>query len=241
MVILTKKNQEIAKVLVDSKEKAMTNKSLIFFKNQGIFAEKHPNKDGDLVFILKNGEKVYIERKSYTDFVSSYIKDKHIQDQAIRLSQYDYYACIVHGNFLDLKRVKSLSRLTQDSVDKITTNLMLFYKLPIFFVDNENQYLKLSLLVANTVAKHHGQELSSATIKNKFKTRPDISILAAQENIGFQKAKMLLDEFGSPSAVLNASREDLLKIKGVGNAMVANIKELKNIYENGVQDEQEKV
>ena len=237
MVVLTKKQSYISKVLVDSKEKKMVNKSLAFFKGQGLLAEKNSNKDGDLVFILKNGEKVYIERKSYTDFVSSYIKDKHIQDQAIRLSQYDYYACIVHGSPLDLKRVKSLSRLNKDSVDKITANLMLFYKLPIFFVDNENQYLRLSLLVANTVAKHHGQELSSITLDNKFKTRPDISILAAQENIGYQKAKMLLDEFGSPSAVLNASREDLLQIKGVGNAMVANIKELKDVYENGVNNE----
>ena len=48
---------------------------------------------------------------------------------------------------------------------------------------------------------------------------------------------MLLDEFGSPSAVLNASREELLQIKGVGDSMVSNIKELKQVYENGVQNE----
>ena len=104
----------------------------MFFKNHGIQSEKRANEDGDLIFILRNQQKVYIERKSYTDFVSSYIKNKHIQDQALRLSEYPYYACIVHGNIFDLKRVKSLSRLTQDSVNKMTANLMLFYKLPIF-------------------------------------------------------------------------------------------------------------
>ena len=47
---------------------------------------------------------------------------------------------------------------------------------------------------------------------------------------------MLLDRFGSPSAVLNASREDLLEVKGVGDAMVSSIKELKQIYEEGLNE-----
>lgn len=215
----------------------MTNKSLVFFKNQGILAEKHNNADGDLIFILKNNEKVFIERKSYPDFVSSYIKNQHIQDQAMRLSEYNYYACIVHGNIFDLKRIKSLNRINQDSVDKMTANLMLFYKLPIFFVDNETQYLKLSLLIARTVAKRHGKELQSISFNGGLKTRPDINILAAQKDIGVKKAELLLNELGSPAAVLDASREDLLKIKGVGDAMVANIQELKDIFYNGVNHE----
>ena len=47
---------------------------------------------------------------------------------------------------------------------------------------------------------------------------------------------MLLKEFGSPQAVLNASRKDLLKIKGVGDSTISKIKELKDVYENGVID-----
>lgn len=235
MAILTKKNQDIVKVLVDTKEQKMTNKSLVFFKKQGIFVEKNANPDGDLIFILKNKKMVFIERKSYSDLVTSYIKNHHIQDQAVRLSKYDYYACIVHGNIFDLKKNKALSRITQDSVNKMITNLMLFYKLPIFFVENENQYLKLSLLIANTVAKHHGKELSSVNLVGGLQSRPDIGILAAQKDIGVKKAELLLNEFGSPSAVLNASREDLLQVKGIGDAMVANIKELKKIYEEGMQ------
>lgn len=236
MVALTKK-QLVSKVLVDSREQKMAQKSLSFFNGRHIIAEIQTLKDGDLVFLLQNQEKVYIERKSFSDYVSSYIKNNHIQDQAIRLSEYNYYACIVHGNIRDLQKIPALRRISQDSVDKMTANLMLFYKLPIFFVSDEKQYLKLSLMIAETVAKHHGKALETMSLDGGMKARPDIKILAAQDNIGFQKAKLLLDEFGSPNAVLNASREDLLKIKGVGNAMVANIKELKKIYDEGVQDE----
>lgn len=230
-----KHNKDIVKVFVDSKEQQMTNKSLVFFKNHGIPSEKKANKDGDLIFILKNQQKVYIERKSYTDFVSSYIKNNHIQDQAIRLSEHPYYACIVHGNIFDLKRVKALSKISQDSINKMTANLMLFYKLPIFFVQNENQYLKLSLLIAQTVSKHHGQQLQTLSLNNNLTNRVDIKILAAQKDIGLKKAELLLDTFGSPSAVLNASREDLLKVNGIGDAMVANIQELRDIYNHGVK------
>lgn len=229
------KQKYISKVFIDSREQKMTNKSLVFFKNKRILTEVCALDDGDLVFLLKNKEKVYIERKSYSDFVSSYIEHQHIQDQAVRLSEYDYYACIVHGNIFDLKKIKRLSRITQSSVDKMTANLMLFYRLPIFFVDNEMEYLKLSLLIANTVAKHHGKQIEIIPLNKVTKARPDVKILMAQDNIGIQKAKLLLDTFGSPKAVLNASREDLLKIKGVGNAMVANIKELKMIFEKGVK------
>lgn len=229
------KQKYISKVLIDSREQKMTNKSLMFFKNKQILTEVRALEDGDLVFLLKNKEKVYIERKSYSDFVSSYIENQHIQDQAIRLSKYDYYACIVHGNIFDLKKIKRFSHITQNSVNKMTANLMLFYRLPIFFVDNEVQYLKLSLLIANTVAKHHGKQIEIIPLDKVKKARPDIKILMAQDNIGIQKAKLLLDIFGSPKAVLNASREDLLQIKGIGNAMVANIKELKMIFEKGVK------
>ena len=236
MIDLTKKSL-ISKVFIDSREQKMTNKALSFFKRRHIITEVQTLQDGDLVFLLKNQEKVYIERKSFTDFVTSYIKNKHIQDQAVRLSSYKYYACIVHGSIFDLQKVPALKRISQDSVDKMTINLMLFYKLPIFFVNDDKQYLKLALNIAETVGKHHGQEIEIISLGETIKARPDIKILTAQDNIGIQKAKLLLNNFQSPEAVLNASREDLLKIKGVGDSMVANIKELKYIYEHGVKDD----
>ena len=233
---LVTKQKYISKILVDSREQKMTNKALAFFKSKQILTEIHTLTDGDLVFLLKNKEKVYIERKSFSDYVSSYIKNNHIQEQAVRLSEYNYYACIVHGDIQDLKKIPALKRISQNAIDKMTANLMLFYKLPIFFVKNENEYLKLAFTIANVVGKHHGGELASVHLKNGIRSRPDISMLVAQDNIGVQKAKMLLDRFGSPSAVLNASREDLLEIKGVGDAMVSNIKELKQIYEEGLNE-----
>lgn len=228
------KNQ-ISKVYVDTREQKMIQKTVSFFKGKKIMIEKKALPDGDLVFVLKNHEKIFIERKSFPDFVSSYISNNHIQNQAVRLSQYKYYACIVHGNIFDLRRIDKFKRVSQNSVHKMTANLMLFYKLPIFFVETEQEYLKMALLIAETVIKHDGAQIPHHTLVNNSQERPDIKILMAQDNIGVQKAKILLDAFKTPKAVLNASREELLSIKGIGNAMVANIKELKSIFEDGVK------
>ena len=228
------KSNPIIKVFVDTREQKVKNQALTFFKNQKIMAQEHANKDGDLIFILKGGNKLYIERKSYSDFASSYIK-KHIQDQAVRLSNYDYYACIVHGNINELKRVSILSKIKQNSIDKMTRNLMIFYKLPIFFVPNIQQYFSLSIQIAESVAKHNGVNLASLRLQDGFKARPDISMITAQNDIGFKTAEMLINEFGSPANVLNASRKDLLNIKGVGDGTVSKIKELKKVYEDGIK------
>ena len=58
-------------------------------------------------------------------------------------------------------------------------------------------------------------------------------MLMVGSNIGEKTAKLLISEFESPQGVLNASREDLLQINGVGDVTVSEIKTLKEIFENG--------
>lgn len=226
-----KKNKHyVSKVYVDTRENKMVDKSLVFFKNQGINAVKHANKDGDLILVLNNKEKLYIERKSISDFASSYISG-HIQDQALRLSNYQFRVCIVHGNITDLKRVKVLSRINQNSINKMASTLMMVYRLPIFFVDDEKQYLSLSLTIGDAVYKNMDKMLDDSNPMIKRNTSPALSIMRSGNNIGITTAVTLLKEFGSPKNILYASREDLLDVKGVGDSMVKNILELRRAFE----------
>lgn len=222
------------KVDVDVREQNMVQKSLIFFKKQKIIADKKMNEDGDLVFHLQDGHELYIERKTYCDFLSSYISG-HLQEQCIRMNQKEFFAVIVYGNVHQCRNIPTLKHINQNSVQKMVGNIMLMYKTPVFFVDNEISYLRLSLLLAQSVEKNYKKSLDSTKISARVKSRPDLSMLMAQPAIGQKKAEMLLDNFGSVKNVLYADREELLKIKGVGKSMVANIKELKEIYENGMR------
>lgn len=226
--------KDIIKVLVDSREKKVLDKSLIFFQKQGIPAEKNTNKDGDLVFVLKDTTPVFIERKSFCDFCQSY-NSGHLQEQCIRLSQKDFACVIVHGNIHQCRNVPTLKHINKTSVDKMTTNIMMLYKIPVFFVDNELSYLKLCLTIVESISKNKDKSLDIIHTSPNIQSRPDLSILTSQPNIGYKKAQLLLDTFGSPKAVFEATRNELLSVKGIGDGMVADIQQLKDAFENGVK------
>lgn len=225
--------QVIVKAWVDTSEKKMVKKSLAFFNKKGIECEKKPLDDGDVLLLLSNQEYFAIERKSYSDFVQSYIKNSHLQDQAFRMNKkFKNYCCIVHGSIEDLYRIKALRRIKQPAVDKMATKLELIYKLPIFWVDNEVQYLNKIIDLAEMIVKEGGAKIkskSSVSIKN----RPDVDFLMVGDNIGPKTALMLLKKFGTPEKVLNASREEMLEINGVGDGTVSDVKALKKLYEEG--------
>ena len=226
--------KDIVKVLVDSREKKFLQKSLTFFQKQGIAAEKNTNKDGDLVFILKDSIPIFIERKSMCDFCQSY-NSGHLQEQCIRLNQKDFACIIVYGNIHQCRNVPTLKHLNKTSVDKMTTNIMMLYKIPVFFVDNELSYFKLCLTIVESISKNKDKSLDVIHTQANIQSRPDLSILTSGQNIGYKKAQLLLDEFGSPKKVFEASRSELLAIKGVGDAMVADLQKLKDAFENGVE------
>lgn len=228
-------------VFVDGKEQEpMVKKTIAFFKSKGVIASKKTLGDyGDIAVFLKSHQILNVERKTIADFCSSYMTG-HIQDQAVRMNKVSSnYCCIVYGNIQDLKRlsnkVPGIDRITQKSIDKMVIKLEILYGLPVFFVDNEAQYFTKIIEVAEAVHKAGNQKVkikSKVTIKN----RPDINILTIAPKIGEKTALLLLEHFNTPQAVLNASRKELLSIKGIGDATISDIKALKKVFEEGLNE-----
>lgn len=232
---MPKKTNSILHVSIDTKEKSFVKKSQTFFKNKGIKYTKKSLEDGDLRLTLQGNKKFLVERKRYDDFAQSYITH-HLQDQAIRMNEaYDYYCCIIHGGMDDIYRAShynpSLKRIKQGAITKMYEQMELIYKLPCFFVDNDVQYFNKVVSLSDRIVKADGISIvkTNATIKE----HPELSMLMVGSNIGEKTAKLLISEFESPQGVLNASREDLLQINGVGDVTVSEIKTLKEIFENG--------
>jgi Fanconi anemia group M protein len=53
-------------------------------------------------------------------------------------------------------------------------------------------------------------------------------VIASFPDIGLKNARFLLDHFGSIRAVVNASNEELLEVKGIGGQRSKTIHELSN-------------
>lgn len=223
----------ILSAYVDSKEQKMTKKTQAFFTNKGIPTKVTSLKDGDVSLMLTNKRFLIIERKTIADFAGSYIKG-HLQDQAIRMNENcEYYAVIVYGNVESLKKISTLKRVNQAAIDKMTAKIEVLYKCPVFFVDNATQYLLKIMDLAKMV-----KEANTSTVakpKVAIKNRPDVNILRCKNGIGEKMALTLLNEFKTPQNVLNATREELKQVKGVGDGTVASIQELKQIFEEGVK------
>ena len=67
-----------------------------------------------------------------------------------------------------------------------------------------------------------------------MKNRPDVNILIQADHLGQKTALMLLKHFKTPEKVLNASRQELKSLKGVGDSTIADIKNLKEVFYEGL-------
>ena len=100
-----------------------------------------------------------------------------------------------------------------------------------FFVEKDVQYFNKIIELSDMIVKSDGINIvkTNATIKEY----PELSFLMVGSSIGEKTARKLINEFESPQNVFNASRNELLKVDGVGDNTIAKIKELKEVFENG--------
>ena len=232
-------NKEILKVYVDVKEQEKTiNKYFAFFKKKGVEPEKRMLNDyGDVALFLSSHVWLNIERKTFSDFILSYISG-HIQDQAARMNKVsDNYCVIVYGSLNDLKflynKVPALKHIKQTSVDKMVRTLMMIYKCPIFFVENEAQYFQEIMNIVETINKKSSISLQKKT-PNFLKNRKDVEILMGANRVGENTALTLLKHFKTPEAVFKASREELLEVNGIGDSTISELKAWLRVFEDGI-------
>lgn len=229
---------EIIKVYVDKKELEMKKKSLAFFKAKKIDTEEKLLVDyGDIALFLTSKQWLNIERKTYSDFVTSYISG-HLQDQAQRMNRVsNNYCVIVYGSINDLQYVArkypAVKHVKKQSVDKMVRAMEMVYKCPVFFVDNEAQYFQEILRIAETVNKHSGEQLQTKQVTT-LKNRKDVDFIMLVDRVGQKTAMALLKEFKTPEKVFTATRDELKKINGVGDATVADIKAASKIFYEGL-------
>ena len=87
--------------------------------------------------------------------------------------------------------------------------------------------------IAETICEKGGSFVRSKK-KSHIKNRPDLEIIMSINRIGEKTALALLKKFKTPENIFNASRNDLLEVNGVGDSIIADIKEWRKIYYEGV-------
>lgn len=162
-----------------------------------------------------------VERKSIKDLISS-VFDGRLFDQCNRLKEnFQFPIILMEGNM--------------DEINEITENPLIFYgavssialdfKIPVIATPSADHTAKLLVSLCSR------KELPKGPFLKKIKKSNDIQkqqlvALSSLPGVGEKLAIRMLEKFGSPLKVFNASSVELAKVQGLGNARAKKIKKM---------------
>lgn len=229
---------QIERILIDMPREGRVGKVMSnFFLKKGYDVVERTLSIGDIVVELKTGEKLFIERKEIGDWYNSYVKKNgksRLRNQAVKLSKKQYKCVVVYGIPEKVRRKNPTAKyFNMPAFKKMKANIMLFYAVPVFYVDgDEMAFLNELDIIIKTFQKHVVEDIKITDNNIKIKTEDDsVNILASYGGIGEKKAKLLLNKFNTIKGIFNASDSDILDIKGVGKKLLTDIRALQRVIE----------
>lgn len=160
-----------------------------------------------------------IERKSIHDLISS-VFDGRLFDQCSRLKEHFQFPIILMEGDVD-------------EIEEITENPLIFYgavsavaldfKIPIIPTPSASHTAKLLVSMCSRKESSKGPFLKKIKKSNDIQ-RQQLSALSSLPGVGEKLATRMLEKFGSPLRVLNASLAELSKVEGLGEARARKIK-----------------
>jgi len=199
----TKKKKQSAKIkpkiIVDVHEKNSLVPS--YLMEQGAKTEFKSLKVGDYLV-----GKIVIERKTFSDFISSMISKRLIQ-QLKNLKQIKQPILIIEGKH----ELPEHSSINPNSYKGFILSILTNYQIPIIYTKDERDTAIYLTLLAKQQLKPL-QEISLHSRIPKTKKEQQKYILESFPNIGPKAAENLLKHFKTPLIAFNASEEELNKI-----------------------------
>lgn len=173
-------------------------------------------------------DKIAVERKTELDFASS-ILDKRLFQQTKELSStYTHPLLILEG-----ENPYTASGLTPQAIRGAILSLIFDFRLPVLLCKNSTE----TALTLYSIAKSEQLE-RKAHIDIRGEKKPSTVaeqqefLVAGLPHVELTLAKRLLATFGNAAGVFDAQEEKLREVKGVGNIIARNIRNvLTNNYE----------
>ncbi len=154
---------------------------------------------------------VGVELKKVPDFVASII-DGRLLDQARELKQsFTKSVIIIEGE----EDIFSVRNIHPNAVRGMIASLALDFHLPILYTKNPQETAALLAVMAKR-EQDKGRDISVHDHKPKSSQDQMEFIISSLPTVGLLNARKLLAHRGSLKAVVNASKEELTAIEGIG-------------------------
>jgi ERCC4-type nuclease len=194
-------------VVVDDRELSSGVVDLLRQRDEvSIRAERLPTGD------YRIDELLLIERKTLVDLVAS-IKDGRLFTQACRLADSELWtALILEGTGRDLAD----SGMRREAIQGALITLTLYLGIPLLRSRDPQETAQIMLFAAR-----QGRALASGALQRRGrrprgKYRTQTRVLQGLPGVGPERAKLLLERFGSVEAVMTAGRDDPESVRGIG-------------------------
>jgi DNA excision repair protein ERCC-4 len=158
-------------------------------------------------------ESALIERKAASDFAQSLVTGR-LFEQAARMESSDLRpAYILEGGSADWAALG----VRREALQGALITLMLIFDIPVLRAVDAAETARLILYAGQQLARlrdpHHAP---SRQAKAKRKRTRQVRLLQTLPGVGGERARLLLDHFGSVRACFEAQMDELQKIDGIG-------------------------
>jgi Fanconi anemia group M protein len=160
-----------------------------------------------------------IERKSKEDFIQS-ILQKRLFEQCAKLKRCPYnLLLVIEGN-----PYKTDHKISREAIRGALLSLSVAWQIPVFYSGSPAETFEVLIAGGSQMLIQNKPLVRKGYKPKRFKNN-QLFFLQGLPSIGPTLALALLNRFGSLNDILNASFEELLKVKGIGRKKAKEITE----------------
>jgi DNA excision repair protein ERCC-4 len=209
---------ESLRIIVDERERKSGIPDLL--KSIGLNIEMKTLPVGDYIV----APETVVERKSIRDLMSS-VFDGRLFDQCSRLKEhFQFPILLIEGNVDEIEEIVENPLIFYGAISTIVID----FKIPIIPTPTATHTAKLLVSMCSRKESPKGPYLKKIKKSNDLE-KQQLSSLCSLPGVGEKFAVRLLEKFGTPLKVFNATTAELAKIEGLGNVRA---KKIKNILES---------
>lgn len=194
------KNIKLPEIIIDTREKQSLVPSYLSKLNANFKFEHLDISD----YLIGN---IAIERKTFSDFISSIINQRLFQ-QLKEIKKYPSCFLIIEG------KAESENKKIENASKGMILSVILDYKIPIIFTKNEEETAEFIFILAKRIAKPKTEKSIrfSRALRNLEEQKQ--FILEGFQGIGPKNAKKLIKEYKTLNNIFLVSEEQLKKCIG---------------------------
>ena len=169
-------------------------------------------------------DQVIVERKTISDFIQSIIDGRLFRQISEMKHFFRISLLVIEGRGL----YGMSTNIHPHTIRGALISIALAWRMPVFFTDNIEETAMFLWLIGNRMSSRCNKSPCLYKTKRPVKLikRNQLDILQGFPRVGVKLASQLLAHFGTVETVINASKQELMKVRGVGKIKAGKIREI---------------